>query len=151
GRVAKLDSEKDGEATFLSKDGQQKFRISTTDLNMPLVRENQGTLEIGDCYQRDMSSLLPTKFKGTKITWTTNDLQKIHRLFGQEDDQAGYAYMCSDPQNSGRLALSIGANYKASLTAAYETLEEDKDHGGFDDLKYKALLESLRIASGAPE
>jgi hypothetical protein len=119
--------------------------------------------EVGDCAARDaMRSLSFLQgFSGTSyvlgtipygggqpITWGPEHLREVYRILNQGRGQSGNAFLCSNRENQGQLALNNDGAHLANLRAAITALE--RDQGTLDRAHYTALLESLRAAAGVP-
>ncbi|HEX5038169.1 MAG TPA: hypothetical protein VFX30_13515 [bacterium] len=151
GRAAVLAPDAGETPAFLSPDGRTRQELSPDGIDMALNRRMQGA-EIGQCYRFNEQSnyaLLPTAFNGRALVWNETHLREIYRLFGQPASSTGTAYLCSDRDSRGSLALNTARSRAMSLRAAVSNLQADR--GSLDDLHYDALLASLRAAAGLPE
>jgi hypothetical protein len=91
---------------------------------------------------------LPPMYNGTPITWGPEHMREINRIMGSAG-QANGAFICSDGNNVGQMALNSSGSQGAVLGEAIKAL--DKDHGTLDDAHYNVLMASLRRAAGMPE
>jgi hypothetical protein len=112
--------------------------------------------EIGDCgLQGPVTAALSsfqTLYDGAPLSWGQSHLKALHRALGQSPGQSGNAFICSNPENAGKLVVNNDAFHRPALLSAIKMLSENKSQfPELDNAHYEAMLQSLRIAAGVPE